>query len=224
MEKKEYSLRERKHANTKIAIMNVFIKRLEKTRFDDISVRQICKDADVSEGTFFNYFPEKIDIINYYMHLKFLKIVWMARRDVSEDKYLPLIDAVFERMGEELLNFENIVYQLVALMIVQQSRPKTMAVSNLERQIYLSDCEGIENIKAMLPDDFFSVCLRKAVGNHELPRDVKIDDLQVSLMTILGGTLLAAKFAANKDRVYHYRRQLHFLWNGLGIEKALRRK
>ena len=76
MRVKEYSLREKKHARTKIAIMNAFIKRLEKTRFDDISIREICKSVEVSEGTFFNYFSEKIDIINYYSHLLFLKIFW----------------------------------------------------------------------------------------------------------------------------------------------------
>ena len=86
MRLKEYSLRERKHARTKIAIMNAFIERLEKTRFDDISIRQICKSVEVSEGTFFNYFPEKIDIINYYMNLMFLKVVARARKDVPQGR------------------------------------------------------------------------------------------------------------------------------------------
>lgn len=180
MVKKEYSLRERKHAKTKIAIMDAFIKRLEKTRFDDISVRQICKDVDVSEGTFFNYFPEKIDIINYYMHLEFLQVVWKARKDVPEGAYVALIDAVLENLGRELLRYDNIIYQLIALMIVQQQRPKALTISDLERQIYLPACEGIENIKLMLPDDFFSECLKEAVRHGEIPRDIKIDDLQVS--------------------------------------------
>ncbi|QAT16598.1 hypothetical protein BU251_02055 [Candidatus Velamenicoccus archaeovorus] len=221
---KEYSLRERKHAKTKIAIMNAFIKRLEKTRFDDISVRQICEDVDVSEGTFFNYFPEKIDIINYYMHLEFLQVIWKARKDVPEGAYVALIDAVLENLGKELLRYDNIIYQLIALMIIQQQRPKNLSISNLERQTFLPDCEGIEDIKLMLPDDFFSECLKEAVRHGELSKDIKIDDLQVSLMTILSGTLLAAKFAANKDIVYHFRRQLRFLWKGLGIKRAARRR
>ncbi len=219
---KEYSLRERKHARTKIAIMEAFIKRLEKTRFDDISVRQICKDVDISEGTFFNYFPEKIDIINYYMHLEFLRVIWKARKDVPEGAYVALIDAVLENLGKELLRYDNIIYQLIALMIIQQQRPKNLSISSLERQIFLPDCEGIEDIKLMLPDDFFSECLKEAVRHGELSKDIKIDDLQVSLMTILSGTLLAAKFAVNKDIVYHFRRQLRFLWKGLGTKRAAR--
>jgi AcrR family transcriptional regulator len=204
--------------------MNAFIERLEKTRFDDISIRQICKSVEVSEGTFFNYFPEKIDIINYYMNLMFLKVVARARKDVPQGRYIPLINAVFARMSEELLNYSNIVYQTISLMIVQQERPKTVAISDLEKQIFFPGSEGIENVRVMLVDDFLRECLVGAVNSGELPKDIKIDDLLVSLMTILAGTLLAAKFSAIKDRSYHYARQLQFLWNGLGVKRAMRAK
>jgi len=223
MRPKEYSLRERKHAKTKIAIMNAFIERLEKTRFDDISIRQICKSVEISEGTFFNYFPEKIDIINYYMNLMFLKVVAKARKDVPQGQYIPLINAIFARMAE-LLSNNNIVYQMISLMLVQRERPKTVAISNLERQIFFPGSESIENVRVMLIDDFLRECLVGAVNSGELPKDLKINDVQVSLITILGGTLLAAKFAAIKDRSYHYTRQLQFLWNGLGVKKATRAK
>jgi len=216
---KEYSLREKKHAKTKIAIMDAFIKRLEKTRFDDISIRQICKSVEVSEGTFFNYFPEKIDIINYYMNFMFLEVVAKARKDAPQGKYLLLINATFARLAEELLKYNNIVYQMISLMIVQRERPKTVAISNLERQIYFPGSEGIENVRVMLVDDFLRECLIGAVKNGELAKNIKIDDVLVSLMTILSGTLLAAKFADIKDRSYHYMRQLGFLWNGLGAKR-----
>ena len=221
MDVQEYSLREKKHARTKIAIMNAFIKRLEKTRFSDISIRQICKNVEVSEGTFFNYFPEKIDIIDYYMNLMFLKIVWKARKDVAAGSYIHLINSTFETTAEELLINNNIMYQIIALMIVQQEKPKTVDISDLERHIFLPGCDGIEHINIMTMDDFYRECLEKASKNNELPRGTNIDDLLISLMSILGGTLLAAKFTAIKDRAYHFRRQLRVLWESLGIKKSL---
>lgn len=223
MKAREHSLREIKHAKTKIAIMNAFIGRLEKTRFDDISIREICKSVEVSEGTFFNYFPEKIDVINYYMNLMFLKIVWKAQKDVPPGEYIPLINAFFARIGEEL-NYNNIVYQIISLMIVQQEKPKTVAISNLERLHFSPDCEGIENIPAMIIDDFLKTCLVGAVKNGEFTRDIKIDDVLVSLMAILAGTLLVAKYAVVKDRPYHFKRQLQLLWSGLGVKKTTRVK
>jgi len=213
-----YSLRERKHANTKIMLMNAFIKRLEKVRFDDISIRQICKSVEISEGTFFNYFPEKIDVVNYYMHCMFLRILAMARKDVEPGKYLALINATFCRLAEESLKYSNIVYQMISLMILQLQKPKVVAISNLERQILFPGMQGIDNVKVMSIEDFLNECLIGAVNKGELPRNIKIDDVLVSLMTILSGTLLATKFTTNRDKSYHYMRQLKLLWYGLGVK------
>jgi hypothetical protein len=150
----------------------------------------------------------------------FFKVVAKARKDALPGRYIPLINAIFARMAEETLNYNNILYQMISLMIVQREKPKTVAISDLEKQIFFPGAEGIENIEVMLVDDFLKECLIGAVNNGELSKDIKIDDLLVSLMTILGGTLLAAKFAAIKDRSYHYMRQLRFLWSGLEVKKA----
>ncbi len=217
MRSKEYSLRERKHAKMKIEIMDAFIKRLEKTRFDDISIREICKNVEVSEGTFFNYFPEKIDIINYYSSLLFLKILWKTQNEVPPGRYIASIEAVFKNVAAELNNI-NIIYQMISIIIMQLEKPKAINISNIERYLAFPDYDGIEDIPAVFIEDFFEKCLKEALKNGELPKKTNIDDVRVSLMTILGGTLLAAKFTNIKDRSYHFMRQLNLLWEGLGVK------
>ncbi|MCK9603217.1 MAG: TetR/AcrR family transcriptional regulator [Candidatus Omnitrophica bacterium] len=217
MGQKEYSLREKKHARTKLAIVNTFIKRLEKSRFEDISIREICRSVEVSEGTFFNYFPEKIDIVNYYMHLIFLETVWKAQRDAGQKKSLPLINAIFERMSERMDNI-NILYQIISVMLIQQEKPKVVDIPDIERYIAFPDYIGIENIPAVFIEDFLRACLKKAARDGELPKDIKIEDVLVSLMAILGGTLLTTKLTGIKDCAYQYKRQLQLLWKGLGIK------
>ncbi len=217
----EYPLRERKHAKTKIAIMNAFIKRLESSRFEDISIKEICRDVEVSEGTFFNYFPEKIDIINYYTHLIFLKVIWKARKDSPQGKNLDLINTVFEKIAEELDN-ANIIYQIISIMLIQKERPKQIAIPDIEKYIAFPGYAGIEDIPTVFIDDFLRECLKGAVKNSELPKDTKINDVLVSLMAILGGTLLATKLADIKDRACHYIRQLQLFWKGLGLKGAAR--
>jgi hypothetical protein len=213
----EYSLRERKHAKTKIAIMDAFIKRLEKTRFDDISIREICKSVEISEGTFFNYFSEKVDIINYYSHLLFLKIFWKAQNEIPPGNYLALIEAVFKNVAAELNNV-NIIYQIISVMIMQRDKPKTIIIPDVEKHFAFPDYKGIEDITPVFIDDFFEKCLKEAIKNGELPKKINIDDVLVSLTTIMVGTLLATKFVNIKDRTYHYMRQFNLLWKGLGIK------
>lgn len=210
----KYSLRERKHARTKIAIMNAFIERLGKAPFEDISVREICESIEISEGTFFNYFSEKIDIINYYARLLFLKIVWKTRNEVPPEKYFASIEAVFKNAAAELNNI-NLIYQIISVLIRQREKPKAIAISNIEKRLAFPDCDGIENIPTIFIDDFFKNCVQAAIENGELPKKTNINDVLVSLMTILTGTLLATKFTNVKGRAYHYMRQLHILWECL---------
>lgn len=214
---KDYPLRERKRAKTKLAIMNAFIERLENTRFEDISIREICKSVDISEGTFFNYFPQKLDIINYYMNLTFLKTIWKAKKAAPQGKFLALINKIFENMAEEINN-PHIIYQLISLMMTLQERPKKIAIPNIEREIAFPNYAGINDIQLLPLDDFLRECLKEAVRNGELRKNIQIDDILVSLTTILSGTLLAVKFEAQKNGAYHYMRQLKILWKGLGVK------
>jgi AcrR family transcriptional regulator len=213
----EYSLRERKHAKTKIAIMDAFIKRLEKTRFDDISIREICKSVEVSEGTFFNYFAEKIDIIDYYSSLLFLKIFWKTQNEVPAGKYLAAIESVFKNVATELNNI-NIIYQIISAIIMQRERPKATLISDSEKHFAFPYYKEIEDIPVVFIDTFLEKCLKEAVKNGELPKKTNVDDVLVSLLTILGGTLLATKFTNIKSQAYHYLRQLDLLWKGLGVK------
>ncbi|MBF0216397.1 MAG: TetR/AcrR family transcriptional regulator [Candidatus Omnitrophica bacterium] len=215
MEKKEYTLREKKFARTKIALMNEFIARMKASRFDDISIQEICKNVEVSDGTFFNYFPEKVDIVNYYRQLFFLNIVWKARKETPAGKYLALINCAFEKLAQGQDNL-NIVHQILSIMLVQKGKPGTVNISDIEKHLAFPDCEGIEEMQIVFIDVFFEECLIGAVKNGELPENADIDDILISLLAIMGGTVLAAKLRNVKDRKYHYSRQLKLLWKGLG--------
>jgi len=66
-----FSLREINFAKTRLNILKVVKDRITQKDFDDITVDEICKYAEISRGTFFNYFPSKNHIFNYYIR------VWM---------------------------------------------------------------------------------------------------------------------------------------------------
>ncbi|MCL5019421.1 MAG: hypothetical protein M1426_02945 [Patescibacteria group bacterium] len=146
-----------------------------------------------------------------------MKIFWKTKKEVPPGKHLASIEAVFKNAAVELNNI-NIIYQIISIMILQLEKPKTINISNIERHFAFPDYDGIDDIPSAFIDDYFEKCLKEAVKNGELPKKTNINDVHVSLMTILGGTLLAAKFANIKDRSYHFMRQLNLLWEGLGVK------
>lgn len=50
--------------NTKDKIYNIAIQLIKKEGFDNVTVAEICEKADVSVGSFYNYFKSKYDILN----------------------------------------------------------------------------------------------------------------------------------------------------------------
>jgi AcrR family transcriptional regulator len=216
MKTEEYSLREKKHARTKIAIMNAFMERLKNNRFDEISIKEVCRDAEVAEGTFFNYFPEKIDVIGYFLHLTTVKMIWKARKKAPAGKYLSLIESVFNQLSDEISN-NNVIYQIISVLLAQTEKPKKIAISALEKKMAFPGCEGIEETPSVCLDEWFKESVTLALRNAELPPKTNADDVVVSLMTIISGTLLAIRFCNSHSRCYHFMRQLQALWRGLGV-------
>src|SRR6266516_4369749 len=63
------SLREKKFACVRLAILSAVLRLTKERSLADISVREICELAQVAPATFFNYFPSKEDVLVYYMRL-----------------------------------------------------------------------------------------------------------------------------------------------------------
>jgi len=224
MNPNDCSLREVKHARTKIALMNAFIGRLRNCRFEDIAIKDVCKSAEISEGTFFNYFPGKTDVITYYVNLMTMKVIWKAQKKNPKGKNMALLSAFFEELADEFTKLD-ITYEIISILVVQHEHPKKVAIPDIEKHLVFPDLAGIEDMSPLLIDEFFRECMEGALKNGELPRSVNVNNALVSLMTIMVGTLIAVKFSdAVKTRDVnslrqHYLRQLQSLWTELGVKQ-----
>jgi AcrR family transcriptional regulator len=58
-ERTESTLRERKKSQTRHAIHAAALRLVDEQGLEQATVEQICRDADISPRTFFNYFPSK---------------------------------------------------------------------------------------------------------------------------------------------------------------------
>jgi AcrR family transcriptional regulator len=82
------SLRERKKARTREAIINAALDLFERNGYDNTTIEDIAAAAEVSPRTFFRYFESKLDLV-------------MTRTDSASDDFGPLLAA--RPAGESLL-------------------------------------------------------------------------------------------------------------------------
>jgi AcrR family transcriptional regulator len=215
MEEQHFPLRERKHAKTKVALTMAFVERLKSARLDDISIKEVCDSAEVSEATFFNYFPAKIDLIYYYQQLIHLKIMWETERKAKDGSPLHRIDVMFDVLAKQI-NHPYLFYELISIFVGQKVKPKLTDISLAERLYALPNCKGIEDVPLILLEDFLYKNLAEAAKQGELPTGVDLNDVLVMLMTIIVGVPLAISYEKFNTLGTHYKKQLSFLWEGLG--------
>lgn len=218
MKIKDPSLREKKFAKTKVVLMNTFMERLKNNRFENIGIKEICREAEVSEATFFNYFPEKIDVVRYFLQAVTQKVVWQVQQDSPKGKFIPAVNNFFSLMAAELK--EDVLYQVFSVITSQDKMPEKTPISDSEMKLAFPDSKDVTVEKIYFIDEFLEKLVKQAVLNGELPAKTKIDDLVISLMTIFAGTIVAVKFRSGMDRrAYHYERQLKTLWENFGAKQ-----
>lgn len=210
MTKKGYSLREKKHAKTKIALANAFIEKLSTTRFSDISIKEICRKVDVSEGTFYNYFPQKFDVIAFFQHLHLLRLEWEAELQKDRLKPLELIEMAFELMGK-INRHPYLFYEIVSVFTSEHMRPKKGYLTAAEKFYAFPDCPGIENVTVESLEDFFRRHLEEAKKQSQIGKDINMEDLALAFKTILIGTPLAIEAEDFSDLSKRYKTQLELL-------------
>lgn len=212
----DYSLRERKYAKTKIALAQAFVERLKTTRLADISIKEVCESVEVSEGTFYNYFPHKIDLVCFFERLTVLRVLWETKKKEEELPPLELIGYVFDRIAE-VIEQPFLFYEIVSIFTMEKVRPDERAgLSEIEKKYAFPECPGIEQIEVIPMEDFLARMLRQARDNGCLREDVDMADATLALLTTLVGVPLAIRMEDFGKLKKFFRSQLALLWKAIG--------
>lgn len=67
VEKTELSRQQQKSKETKARIFRAAKKILQKNGYEELSIKNICEEAGVSNGSFYHHFKTKDDLLSYYI-------------------------------------------------------------------------------------------------------------------------------------------------------------
>ena len=111
-------LRERKKREMRVAIAAAAMRLFAERGFDEVTVAEIARDADVSEKTVFNYFPAKEDLLfNRGAERQAAVVAAIRERPAGEPLTRPFrrqTHAFLDRLEHEPLDDLTIVPRLVA--------------------------------------------------------------------------------------------------------------
>ena len=219
---RNFPLRERKKAQTRLSILDAVISRLYDKPLAKITIEEICEEVQISKGTFFQYFPQKTDVLVLYGLLWNLESLWLTTQSPNVSPGLKALEYVFKNHSQKVDAHPRLWMEIIAIRALdahtfaQMGSRERDKISAAERAIRFPDLKGIESIPEGNFRRLFQGNLESAVEKGELPKNTDIQSAYLSLACIFYGVPLMSFDKPKMDSEVAYLNQLRILWKGLG--------
>jgi len=215
-------LRQRKFARTRLALARVLADALGEQPFAEVPVKRLCRAAEVSEATFFNYFPRKQDLMTYLAHLWVLELGWHVERASAETGGLQVVDRLFAEVARTCERRPGVLAELLAWIARGGSLNTGLQINALEKQLAFPELAGIEVTPIRGIDAWLAPHLEAAVSQGDLPDNTLVSLLLGTLLSVLFGVPLTL-LASDPGRIATvYRQQLALVLAGVRAAAAAR--
>lgn len=194
----KYALRERKKAKLKIGLVNALIEEIKTRRFEEIKVKDLCYQMDISEVTFFNYFQQKEAMLQYYM------AIWNYNREIH-------IQKIGRKKGLAAIHslFDDIAATDNAVAIMNTLTTYIAKLTEKPGPVSLSECEmwllsGEESPPPELDmNQQIIMHLEEAITGKELDPGINISEYHLLLSSLFyGGSIIAHAARTPLEQVY----------------------
>ncbi|HHJ13796.1 MAG TPA: TetR/AcrR family transcriptional regulator [Gammaproteobacteria bacterium] len=213
-------LRARKAARTRLALVRALTAALARARLEEVAVKSLCREAEISEATFFNYFPEKQNLLLHVAHLWLLETAWHQDARAREADGLARVERLFDHVARSCERQPGLMRELLAWMLRGGEVDAGLLQDPVERSLAFPELEGIESTPLRGLDALLLPPLEQAIGRGQLPANVPPPLVLQGLAALLLG-VPATLLAHNPARIRSaFREQLALFWAGLRASAA----
>ena len=174
MEKKG-KVRQARAAETRKRIVATAKKLITENGFENVSIEEIAKEAEVSTGSFYTYFKKKEDVIEELNQLSFYRLAEIT----NEMKDKGLDDRLKYYCRQFLAEIERVGIEICRQWIRNNITPVNMEISGKETTKYNHDYLAMKSL------------LEEGIRRGELTVDTPVDEMAFYINTQLYGLMVA---------------------------------
>ena len=174
MEKKG-KVRQARAAETRKRIVTAAKKLITENGFENVSIEEIAKEAEVSTGSFYTYFKKKEDVIEELNQLSFYRLAEIT----NEMKDKGLDDRLKYYCRQFLAEIERVGIEICRQWIRNNITPVNMEISGKETTKYNHDYLAMKSL------------LEEGIRRGELTVDTPVDEMAFYINTQLYGLMVA---------------------------------
>ncbi|MCW7468084.1 TetR/AcrR family transcriptional regulator [Leptospira kanakyensis] len=210
-----FPLKERKFAKTRTNLIFAFLSEFESKDFDSIKIKDLCEIAEVSEPTFYNYFPEKGDLLLHYIQIWGLQVSVFAKEMKLSESGWGLLSALFRYTAKESKKNPRILLEIISFQAKNKRTLHQSRLTGAERVLIFPNTAGIEELNADGVEGIIQKALSIAAKNGELPESTDWKSFGMVLGSCFFGVPILA-FQLNQNLEKLWLDSLSYLWRGAG--------
>ena len=168
-------VRQARAAETRKRIVAAAKKLITENGFENVSIEEIAKEAEVSTGSFYTYFKKKEDVIEELNQLSFYHLAEIT----NEMKDKGLDDRLKYYCRQFLAEIERVGIEICRQWIRNNITPVNMEISGKETTKYNHDYLAMKSL------------LEEGISRGELAADTPVDEMALYINAQLYGLMVA---------------------------------
>jgi AcrR family transcriptional regulator len=212
-------LRDRKAAQTKVALMNSFMAQLKDCPMDGVVVKAVCESIPVSEVTFYNYFPRKADVVTFHLRLWSVQAQWDCA--AAEMHGLKAVRHLYRSMAELLERSPFLLHEAVTFFS-WKGQQALEPLAPAEIAAAYPDWKGVCEYRSVPVAQLLRERFEEARELGEVPSSLDVDGWLPAALTIFFGAPLAREWTGGRSLATEYSRQLDVLMESMSRDERRR--
>ncbi|MCC5911130.1 MAG: TetR/AcrR family transcriptional regulator [Clostridiaceae bacterium] len=193
-------LRDFKFAKTRYNVLQSFLKLSATKDYEDISIEEICELAEISRGTFFNYFPSKDHVFTYYgwYFCAELNIALKNKESLNTTTY-EKIKYIFQFTIEQDKKYEKLFPVFVSHILRREVNiMDDIKFTKVDLLYLFGDCEGFDTNEEVvnLPTaaEMLLKLVREGIEKGEFKPDINVRKVLLNLLSVYFSPPISYKF------------------------------
>lgn len=206
----EVTKREKKSATIKLDILISANQLVGKKSFRDLYVEDICAKAKISKVTFFKYFPQKDDILLYYLRIwcldRAVELHHQPREGIKGLYYL------MDKLSETYDRNPGLILNLISYWTSLERPPNPFPIKAIERSILYPKEPDLHSIEILSIPMMVEKFVLEAILARETRTLSDPNELTNLVLAIIYGTIVTAHTRQIKPVRNLFRRNIDSLF------------
>lgn len=183
-------VRAHKSAKIKLDILIASTQLLGKKPFRDLYVEEICDKAGVSKVTFFKYFPQKDDVLLYYLR------IWCLDRAIElyhePKEALEGVNYLLDKLADSYEKNPGLFLSLISYLTSLQRPPSPFPLKMIERELLYPNDKAINEVELLSIHQMLEKFLLEAIFKKQVTGVSDTKDIGNLFLSVIYGSIVTS--------------------------------